>query len=641
MPMLAYGTYQKSSAWKLYAKSQGLEFSLANAVSEQIQKYEMAVKHANEGDKDSINIRDYICKEYYNIYEKSADYLGIVTSWSIAPCGYLVYSGDIRKQFGLSRIKDAIVANIDGKWAEECLFLKNDWLTVKSVDLIYRVFDKIKCEIPTTKELQNMCPPTDKCWDLYKTGCTLALNQVEQAGTTQRVQKFSPTNVSELAAFIAAIRPGFKSQYKKFESRENFSFGVKVFDDLIQTEEYKQSFILYQEHLMRVLSFSGIPIGECYTVIKNIAKKRADKVYAVKEKFFNGFTQAIIKEGSSAETAKDITQKLWQVIEDSSQYSFCSAHAVAMAYDSLYAAWAKAHYPLEFYEVCLQLAEEKGDKDRMNALKAEAEDYFGIKFLPYRFGQDNRGVKSNAETNQIVNSLSAIKGFGKTVGGYLYNCSKQNYKSFVNVLQHLYSNAVKESKVRPLILIDYFQQFGNSKMLSTLLDTWELFKEGEAKLIKKDLITDGHLTEIMQKKCHSANKNGAESASYKIDNKVMEILNEYESALLAAPPKDFAIKEKFQFSLDILGYIDTVTNKEEDRRRLLIKNLIPLKDTNRDVWAYRLETKSIGTGKTARITVKNDIFDKTPIIAGDIVYAESLYKNDKGYWYLSQYIKEE
>ena len=640
-PMVAFGTFQKSSAWKLYAKSQGLEFGVANAVSEQIRKYESAVKRANEDDRDSIDIKDYIDKEFWDIYDKSEDYQGLITSWSIAPCAYILYNGNIRKEFGLSKIKDAIVANIDGKWAEEGCFLKNDLLTVKSVDIIYRTYNRIGKQPPSVQQLIDICPPEDECWQIYKSGATLFINQCEQDGTRQRVQKYAPTNISELAAFIAAIRPGFKSQYKIFENREPFSFGVKAFDDLIKTKEFPHSYILYQEQAMRTLAFAGIPMNECYTVVKNIAKKRADKVYAFKEKFLDGFTKAIIDEGKSEIDAKDIAIQLWQVIEDSAFYSFNASHAFSMAADSLYGAWLKAHYPLEFYETCLTICEEKGDKDRMNALKDEAESYFQIKFPPYRFGQDNRTIKADLETNSITNSLSAIKGFSSTVGNALYDCTQLKSHSFIDILKYLYQHGIKESKLRPLIQIDYFEQFGNANILSNLLDVWELLKSGEAKQIKKENVADNELLDaILQKQCTDKNKNGSESISYKLDNQAMEVLYEYEKELNNAQPSDFPIKTKMKQNLDILGYVDIITNKEEDRRWLLITDVTPMVDKSGNLWSYRIGTRSIGTGKTARLTVKTEIFKKKPITKGDIIYADDLYKNNSGYWYLTKYTKE-
>ena len=364
-PMVAYGTMQKSAAWKLYAKSQGIVFEIANAISDQIKKYELAQKHAEEDEKEELNIMDFIDKEYQEIYEKSKDYLGLITSWSIAPCSYLLYEGSIRKDFGLVKVKDHLCCTMDGHYAEECHFLKNDLLKVSVVNLIYKAYHRIGKEPPSVNELLKMCPPDDCCWDIYSKSCTIGINQCEQTGTSARVAKYQPKNISELGAFVAAIRPGFKSMYKTFESRKPFTYGVKAFDNLIITDEMPDSFLLYQEQEMAALNYAGIEMSDCYTAIKNIAKKRADKVLAYKDKFINGFSSVMInEENKTQEEAKALSQQLWQLIEDSSRYSFNASHSYCVALDSLYGAWLKAHYPLEFYEVYLQIQEEKGDKDK-------------------------------------------------------------------------------------------------------------------------------------------------------------------------------------------------------------------------------------------------------------------------------------
>lgn len=451
-PMIAYGTMQKSAAWKLYAKSQGIPFEIANTISDQLKKYEKAVKHASEDEKDDVDVRDYIGKEFWEIYEKSKDYLGLITSWSIAPCSYLLYQGSIRKEIGLVKIKDHLCCLMDGHWAEECHFLKNDLLKVSVVDSIYRTYQMLGTEPPNVQTLLEQCTSDDPAWDIYKRGCTIGINQVEQSGTASRVAKYSPHNISELAAFVAAIRPGFKSMYKQFESREPFSYGVKAFDDLIQTEEMPNSYILYQEQEMAALNYAGIDMSDCYTAIKNIAKKRAEKVLAYKDKFVSGFTKTMTEnEGKTEEEASELVHKLWQIIEDSASYSFNASHSYCVALDSLYGAWLKAHHPLEFYSVQLTLAEEKGDKDKMNALKAEAEDYFNIVFPPFRFGQDNSKITPDLSENTINNTIASIKGFSSSVGSILYEVSKLHKSTFVEVLKELDSRGLKTASVRPLI----------------------------------------------------------------------------------------------------------------------------------------------------------------------------------------------
>lgn len=642
-PMIAYGTMKTSAAWKLYAKSQGISFEIANAISEQIKRYELAVKHADEDEKDDIDIGKFISREYREIYDKSSEYLGLITSWSIAPCSSLIYDGSIRQEIGLVRIKDNICCLCDGLWAETGHFLKNDHLKVTVVDLIYKSYEKIGTEPPSVKELLEMCPPDDPAWDIYAKGCTLGINQCEKEGTRARAMKYQPRNISELSAFVAAIRPGGASFYKEFESRQPFSYGVKAFDELIQTKEFPYSFLLYQEQVMRALNYAGIEMSDCYTAIKNIAKKRAEKVLAYRERFVDGLISAIMRdEGASKEAASELADKLWKVIEDASGYSFNASHAYCVALDSLYGAWLKAHHPLAFYETYINLMEEKGDKDKINAAKEEAESYFNITFAPLRFGQDNRKIHSDPRSNALINTIGSIKGYGVTVGRALYECAKSKPQCFVDALEFLDKKGIKEAKFRPLILIDFFENFGNQRELLKITQLWELFKQGDAKSIKRDIIEqDDTLRSIVTKYSNDKKKDGTDAASYSFPSRedVLSCLRECERIIKSKHFEDLDMRLKIKNNIDILGYCDIRTQKEEDRRRLLITDIIPLKNEGR-LWAYRVSTKSLGSGKTARVTVREDVYNLNPIDKGEVIKATDIYKNKAGYWYLSGYTIE-
>lgn len=635
-PMLAYGTSQKSAAWKLYAKSQGIPFEVANEVSEQLRRYDMAVKHADEDSKDDIDIYDYIEPKFREIWEGAQDYVGIVTSWSIHPCANLVYSGNIRKEIGLVKIKDNICCCMDGHWAEECHFLKNDFLIVKVLSLIDKAYKEAGIPVPTVNELLRMSPPDDACWDVYAKGATVGINQVEQPGTSARVQVYKPTNISELTAFVAAIRPGFKSMYKKFESREDFSYGIPSFDKLIQTKEFPYSYMLYQEQAMAALNHAGIPMKDCYAAIKNIAKKRVDKVLALKETFISGFEKALVEDGTDKKFAATKAEMVWQIIEDSSRYSFNCSHAYCVALDSLYGAWIKAHYPLAFYKAYLIVQNDKGDKDKMNAAKAEAEDYFGIHFPPFKFGQDNREITANPTTNEITNCLSAIKGFSKAFAHTCYECGKQNYKSFIDVLRWFDSRSIKTARLEPLIKIDYFSQYGTIPALMNICDMWNMLQQGNALTVSKKKL-DTATFELFKPYVISENTKGKELTLLKITD-INSMLYSYEKIVVEKCKTDIPYRVKIQNQLDILGYVDLTTGVAEDRRKLFVTDCTEQKNQRSgEIWAYRIGTKSVGTGKTARLTVRNSVYKKDPIQAGDILYAANLFKNDAGYWYLTDY----
>lgn len=228
---------------------------------------------------------------------------------------------------------------------------------------------------------------------MYADGLAMGLNQVEQPKTRDKVMRYKPKNITELSAFVAAVRPAFKSMLPVFLSRKRFDYGIPVFDRLVQTRELTSSFILYQEQTMKALQYAGFSAPESYAAIKAMAKKHPEKVIPLKGRFVEGFAA---KTGDRA-----AAEKIWQIIDDATNYGFCAAHAVCVALDSLYGAYAKAHHPLEYYTALLSNYAEKGDKDRIALAKEEMKRGFGIRIAPCRFQQDNRGFYIDRTANTI------------------------------------------------------------------------------------------------------------------------------------------------------------------------------------------------------------------------------------------------
>lgn len=636
-PMISYHPMKTSKAWKLYAKSQGVSFDEANAVSEQIRRYEEAVKQADEDSKDDIDIMDYISDEYREIFAKSAGYRGITDSWSIAPCGYLLYEGSIRRQIGLVRINNNICCMMDGHWAEDGHFLKNDLLKVSVVNLINMAYERIGMKVPTVNELLAMCPPEDPAWDIYKKGCCMGVNQVERKGTAARCTSYQPRNISELCAFVAAIRPGFKSMYKTFESRKPFEYGVKAFDNILKTEELPFSFCLYQEQEMAALNYAGIPMSECYVAIKDIAKKRAQKVLAYKEKFISGFRKAIIEdEGKSEADAEEIAEMLWKIIEDSARYSFNASHSYCVSCDSLYIAWVKAHHPLELYETLLKFYDSRGEKDKIAEAKAEARRFFDIKFPPMRFGQDNRAIAAHADNNQITESISTIKGFSATIGKHLWNAAQIQHENFMSLLLDLDQRGVK-AKVEPLIKIDYFQQYGNQRELMKMWEIFNYFKQGTAKSLKREAVDGTILENPVRSHATWLKKDGTEAKSYALTD-VMAILSEVERLIRASNLPDINDVIKIRNYCEIMGQSGYISGKENDRPKLFVKEVFPLKrKSDGKQFGYSILTQSIGSGIESRFTVFNRVYELEPIKKDDVICVLSWEREKGQYFTLKSY----
>ena len=679
--MLAYGTQKASAAWKMFAKSQNIDFATANEVSAQIKRYENKLHTVDEEEKDTIDIMDYIDKRFHDVYLRSTEYQGIITSWSPAPCAFLLYQGSIRRKIGLVKIKDRICCAMDGHWAEKNHFLKNDLLRVAVVDLINKGYTRAGLKVPTVNELLAMCPSEDPVWDIYRKGCTLGINQVEQPGTASRVGVYAPTNISELCAFIAAIRPGFKSMYKIFESRQDFSYNVKPFDDLLRTEELPQSFCLYQEQQMAVLNYAGFPMSECYAAIKNIAKKRKEKVLAYHERFINAFSKRLVEQENINKTdAAEKAKNVWKIIEDAAQYAFNSSHSYSVSLDSLYGAWLKQHHPLAFYETFMRIMDEKGDKDKLAAAKDEAESYFNIKFPPFKFGQDNRKVTADEENNAISNALTSIKGFNKAAAVALYEIGQEPPKYLSDVLLALRPKSIMKSTTEPLAKISYFSSYGNDREVLNIISLCEEFGYGAKASMPRERVDNSFLADIVPKYADGLKKDGQPATRYTFtslqmsalkDEKkrlaaalkknptpeleeqliaveqeiaeelkriVAQALRECEDRVLAAGIEDLPFRVKIENQQEILGYVDIRTGKEEDRRLVLVSDFRPLlsKDTGKP-WGYACFTQSLGSGKRIRLTLRSRQYDQNPIKNGSIIYVDRCTKNKSGYWYLDQY----
>lgn len=487
-PMISYKPLQKSSAFKLYAKSQGLDFSIANNITACIAKYEKALKHADSPeDKENINIYDFVPEKYHHYLDESKKYHGIINAKSQAPCGYLIYQGDIKREIGLIRCVSGTGKNqhsvlttvVDGAVAEKYKFVKNDLLKVDVWLAIYSVFDKIGIPTPTVTEITKLIDNDKATWDIYRNGYTCCINQCESDFGRQCSKRYSPRNMQELTALVAALRPGFKTQLNTFLDRKPYTTGIKVLDGLLKDSFH---YIMYQENIMTYLGWLGIEQTETYAIIKKISKKK------FKDKELAELKARLIEQWKINTGSEAGFEDTWAIMEAFSKYAFNASHSVSYAYDSVYGAYAKAHYPYEFYCTMLQIYTDKGDKDRVAKLRSEMKAAFNINEGSYKFGLDNRQFTIDKARHCINPSLSSIKGIGGSVAEELYTIKDCGCKNFVDLLLYMRQNTkISRSVICSLIKIDYFSDFGNINELTHILNTFDCVYDKTNERFKKQI----------------------------------------------------------------------------------------------------------------------------------------------------------
>ena len=622
-PMVAFGTLKKKSAFKLYARAANLDYDIANEISKQIDKYEEAVKYADDDDKEDINIYDYIDEKYKPYIDKSKKYWGVIDHKNKAPCAYLLYQGSIREEIGLIKCKsestkrEYITTVIDGAIAEKYKFLKNDLLKVDVVLLIDMIYKRIGIPVHTASEISDLVDGDKKVWDIYANGYTIGVNQCEKESAMRKLKKYKPQNISELAAWIAAIRPAFKSMYSKFESREHFEYGIKAFDKILQTPQFPYSYILYQEQSMNTLNYAGFPLDECYGIIKAIAKKHPEKVRPLKSRFIEGFKKRIMEDDNIPDAeAEEMSAKVWQIIDDSCGYGFNSAHAYCMALDSLYCAWLKAHYPYEFYEVLLQVFSDKGKKDKVQALKQEMQVAFGIKEGEYKFGVDNRKFVADKEKHVINPSLLSIKGLSQACADDLYELSqKQKFGSFIELLAAMKKiPSLNAAKIDTLIKIDYFSDFGPSGTLLRVVEMYDQFagrKEFKKENCKLPQELLNKYTKATEKKYKITDPDG--------------LLKELCSMI---PQVEVPIQSKINWQCEFFGFCSLVIPEK--------KNVGYVMDLNTN-WSPRITIYQLWDGQTVVYKVQKKAYEQYPFNKGCLLQFHSEMRNksrkdENGHW---------
>ena len=483
-PMIAFGTAKKKQAWKMYCRSYNaglkdgevpIDPDTMNAMSSQLEKYDLAVKHKEDEDEE-IDIEDYVSEEFLDLYKKSELFWGLITGKTVHPCALLTYDGSIREEIGLIRAKsdsgklDELVTVIDGVTADKYGFVKTDILKVAVYDLIDRIYKEIGIETPSTNDLLKMVDGDNATWRVFIEGLCCGVNQCEKSATKERLMRYKPKNLSELSAFVAAIRPGFKSNLETFLSRQKFEYGIPEFDEIIQTKYITSSFLLYQENIMSALGYAGFPQAECYTILKYIAKKHPEDIAKVKPVFMKGFAERC---------GEDNAERVWQIISDASNYAFNASHSTAVAFDALYVAWAKAHYPLKTHKAMLETYSKKGDKARLGVIKAEMYSGFDIKLKPPELGDDNTSYAVDEDSNLIIDAMFGIPYLNRQVADEFAKLPAEGYDLWVDFLTGPCLNtSANKRQIETLIKLGYFRKFGSIKKLLYL---YSEFKTGKNK----------------------------------------------------------------------------------------------------------------------------------------------------------------
>jgi len=377
---------------------------------------------------------------------------------------------------------------------------------------------------PRIETLPKDCSRT---WNLFATGNTKGVFQLETRFGQQYSKKLMPENIEQLAALMAILRPGCTQSYRGSKNIAEHYIDRK--NGVEKVEQFHEALapilvgtfgeMIYQEQAMQIAQLiAGFTLQQADVLRKAIGKKKADVMAEVKIEFIAGCKSVGI-------VTKEEAEEIFGWIEKSQRYSFNKSHAICYAFNAYQTAYFKAHFPVAFFTSYLWYAKDKSKKfDEIKLLIANT-NQMGIKVLPPDFNSDNsrfKRVYDKISDNYNDYDDSIYFGFGdiKSVGEnrvkkmsnaiYIAETSLDKHRSkwtWIEFLVH-FSQQVDSTIMKGIIEAGALSHFkiARTKMLFDY-EQYSVLTKKEQAWIKQNLTAD-NIIELLEKAVAPYSKGG-------------------------------------------------------------------------------------------------------------------------------------
>ena len=663
-----FGTNKTKGTIRDMCKVLDISLEDADKIAKSFENYELdEIKSMINGDIPVENAASdaikYV-KQYDELFEYVEKLNGLPKSFGLHACGKIISVREL-DEFLPSCYDDTGVRYLQGDMhdVEDVGLVKVDVLGLRTLDQEYDTLEMSGEKASFLDPAQNF--NDKKVLDIFRNGDTVGIFQFSSSGMKQTLKKMNVSGIDDLSVANALFRPGSMKYIDNFCKRKA---GTETFEylhpDLESILKSTYGIIVFQEQLIEIGKLAKIHNPD---LLRKATGKKNPKLLAqvkpeLEQKLKNrGWTQ-------------EQFDTLWTQMLEFAKYSFNKSHAAAYAILAYLTAKQKAYYPAEFYAgLCNSyIGKSSFVKDNVDEIMRDIEEH-EIKIEAFNFRNDHR--RCSVKDDKIVYGIPLIKDCSVASANAMYECSANQYLSFIELLQDLIKKGVTKNQIKIFIKLGFFSEFGNSKELMKTMSVYDFFGDGKSKSIKKDKINNDSISKILKNYCQESAtqfaitndtikntkkliqlvnkklKNGEPESKYadileeynetietEHHNIMTSILNKCVSHVLKNNISDFTFKEKIADCKQYLGFINLTTNKEEDRRKLIVNKIVPLKNkTNGEPWAYAIFTKSVGSGKTSRLTLRAKAFDSDPFKELDVIYATAVEKNKSGYWYLIDY----
>ncbi len=191
-------------------------------------------------------------------------------------------------------------------------------------------------------DLERLTYDDPKVFELFQRADTTGVFQFESGGMRRLLVDMRPDRLEDLIAANALFRPGPMDLIPDYNRRKHGQAEVPRVHPIVDrytAETY--GVMVYQEQVMQIVhGLGGIKLRDAYTLIKNISKKKHDKIEKERPRFVEGAQ----KQGLS----RDAAESLFELILKFAGYGFNKSHSTGYAIIAYQTAYLKTYFPNQY-----------------------------------------------------------------------------------------------------------------------------------------------------------------------------------------------------------------------------------------------------------------------------------------------------
>lgn len=346
-------------------------------------------------------------RAHSEVFDLAGQVVGRLRGYGKHASGIVISTDDPLDYLPMRRDDDqgALSTQFDFRQLDELGYLKYDFLTLTTLDVIQRTVDLIEAEHGRRLDIYGWREEYDDpmVWDELCAGRTAGVFQFDTHAGTRLIKQLRPRSIRDLADVTTLVRPGpskagiTDAYVRRRAGLEAVSY-VDPRMELVTADT--QGLVIYQEQVMAAaMVLAGYGAGEADTKVRKPLGKKltGDKTRLMGEE--------LVRRAVDYGTDREVIETLWEQLKEFSKYAFGKSHAVGYAILAHWTKWLGVHFPAQF--LAATLSEVKVEK--VPGFISEARR-LGLRVLPPDINAS--GPDWTPQGDAILYGLETIKGVG-------------------------------------------------------------------------------------------------------------------------------------------------------------------------------------------------------------------------------------